>query len=230
MGELVVAPFGLLQTAMQELKRLLAACENRDVWIMEVLPRFLIAHCCDNAAHCLNVRLEGPAGTQACKKILSDLAELNALLAAHLTSPRVKMVATGDLLTGIKNATSGQLMDSMYTSWNIDPVHGEKVAYTRIGLGLLDIIQKDPVRVQGNSPCPRKRGRDDDSPPARSRSGEDDRSRSFDRFDRDRRCYQRDGSTASNRSGRSAYTDYPGDFDRRRGSPPGRRGGRGRFF
>jgi hypothetical protein len=140
------------------------------------------------------------------------------------------MVATGDLLTGIKNATSGQLMDSMYTSWNIDPVHGEKVAYTRIGLGLLDIIQKDPVRVQGNSPCPRKRGRDDDSPPARSRSGEDDRSRSFDRFDRDRRCYQRDGSTASNRSGRSAYTDYPGDFDRRRGSPPGRRGGRGRFF
>jgi hypothetical protein len=33
-GDLVVAPFGLLQTAMRELKRLLAACENRDVWIM----------------------------------------------------------------------------------------------------------------------------------------------------------------------------------------------------
>jgi hypothetical protein len=112
------------------------------------------------------VRQEGQAGTQACKKILSDLAELNALLAAHLTSPRVKMAATGDLLAGIKNATSGQIMDSMYSSWNSDPVHGEKVAYTRISLGLLDIIQKDPVRVRGNSPCPRKRGRDDDSPPA----------------------------------------------------------------
>jgi hypothetical protein len=123
-GDLVVAPVGLLQTAMQELKRLLAPCQNRDVWIMEVLPRFLIAHCCDNAAHCSNVRQEGPAGTQACKKILSDLAELNVLLAAHLTFLRVKMVATGDLLAGIKNATSGQLIDSMYSSWNMDPVHG----------------------------------------------------------------------------------------------------------
>jgi hypothetical protein len=70
------------------------------------------------------VRQEGPAGTQACKKILSDLAELNALLVAHLTSPLVKMVATGDLLAGIKNAPSGQLIDSMYSSWNMDPVHG----------------------------------------------------------------------------------------------------------
>ncbi len=31
-------------------------------------------------------------------------------------------------LAGDKNATSGQLMDSMYSSWNLDPVHGEKVA------------------------------------------------------------------------------------------------------
>ncbi len=48
----------------------------------------------------------------------------------HLTSPPIKMVATGNL----KNATSGQLMDSMYSSWNMDPVHGENVTYTRIGL------------------------------------------------------------------------------------------------
>jgi hypothetical protein len=229
-GDLVVAPFSLLQSAMQELKRLLAACGDRDVWIMEVLPRFLITHCCELATHCANVRLEGPAGTQACKKILSDLGELNALLAAHLTSPRIKMIATGDLLTGIKNATSGQLMDSMYNCWNLDPVHGEKVAYTRIGLGLLDLIQKEPAQVRGNSPCTRKRGRDDDSPAAGGRPRDADRSRSFDRSDRDRRAYQRDGSTASNRSGRSAYTVYPGDFDRRVGSPPGRRGGRGRYF
>jgi hypothetical protein len=56
-GDLVVAPFGLLQTAMRELKRLLAAK------IMEVLPRFLIMHCCDVASHCTNVRQDGPAGT-----------------------------------------------------------------------------------------------------------------------------------------------------------------------
>jgi hypothetical protein len=129
---------------MRELKRLLAACGDRDVWIMEVLPRFIIAHCCDNATHCTNVRQEGQAGTLACRKILADLADLNAMFGAHLTSPKVKMVATGDLLAGVNNDTSGQLMDSMYSSWNLDPVHGEKVAYTRIGLSLLDIIRKDP--------------------------------------------------------------------------------------
>ncbi len=93
-GDLVVALFGLLQTAMRELKRLLAACGDREVWIMEVLPRFLIMHCCDIASHCANVRQDRPAGTQACKKILTDLTELNALLAAHLTSPKVKLLAT----------------------------------------------------------------------------------------------------------------------------------------
>jgi hypothetical protein len=43
--------------------------------------------------------------------------------------------------------------------------------------------------------------------------------------------FVRAGST-SYQTGRdgSAYTVYPGDFDRRRGSPPGRRGGRGRYY
>jgi hypothetical protein len=150
-GDLVVAPFGLLQTMVRELKRLLAACGDREVWILDVLPRYLIVHCCDNQAHCVNVRRDGRSGTEACKKILTDLAELNALLAAHLTSGNVKMIATGDILTGIKNATSGQLMDCMYSSWNTDAVHGEKVAYTRIGLGLLDIVRKDPPREDSSS-------------------------------------------------------------------------------
>ncbi len=216
-GDLEVAPFGLLQSVMRELKRLLAACGDRDVWIMEVLPRFIIAHCCDNAAHCTNVRQEGQAGTLACRKILADLADLNAMFGAHLISPKVKMIATGDLLAGVKNATSGQLMDSMYSSWNLDPVHGEKVAYTRIGLSLLDIIRKDSPREPRDSLGPRKRSREDDSPPGRSR--EEARGRQ----DQDRSSYRREDSSTS-RAGRSAYTVYPGDFDRRRDSPTSRRG------
>ncbi len=70
------------------------------------------------------------------------------------------MITTGDILTGIKNPTSGQLMDCMYSSWNTDPVHGEKVAYTRIGLGLLDIVRKDPPREEASN-SNRKRGRED---------------------------------------------------------------------
>jgi uncharacterized membrane protein YgcG len=231
-GDLVVAPFGLLQTMVRELKRLLAACGDREVWILDVLPRYLIVHCCDNQAHCVNVRRDGRSGTEACKKILTDLAELNALLAAHLTSGNVKMIATGDILTGIKNATSGQLMDCMYSSWNTDAVHGEKVAYTRIGLGLLDIVRKDPPREETSS-SNRKRGREDSPGRASGHGGAggssgSGRGRSE---DRSRSNYRRADNT-SYQTGRdgSAYTVYPGDFDRRRGSPPGRRGGRGRYY
>jgi hypothetical protein len=88
-GDLVVAPFGLLQSMVRELKRLLAACGDWEVWILDVLPRYLIVHCCDNQTHCVNVRRDAKSGTDACKKILTDLAELNALLAAHLTSGNV---------------------------------------------------------------------------------------------------------------------------------------------
>jgi hypothetical protein len=216
---------------------LLAACGDREVWILDVLPRYLIVHCCDNLTHCVNVRRDGKSRTDACKKILTDLAELNALLAAQLTSGNVKMIATGDNLTGIKNATSGQLMDCMYSSWNTDPVHGEKVAYTRIGLGLLDIARKDPPREEASS-SNRKRGRED-SPGRSSGSGGggggggpsgSGRGRSE---DRSRSNYRRaDHTTSSYQAGRdgSAYTVYPGDFDRRRGSPPGRLGGRGRYY
>jgi hypothetical protein len=36
----------------------------------------------------------------------------------------------------------GTLMDSLYEVWNQDPVHGERQAYTRIGLALLKHISK----------------------------------------------------------------------------------------
>jgi hypothetical protein len=57
---------------VRELKRLLAACGDREVWILDVLPRYLIVHCCDNQIHCVNVRRDGKSGTDACKKILTE--------------------------------------------------------------------------------------------------------------------------------------------------------------
>jgi hypothetical protein len=123
-------------------------------------------------------------------------------------------------------------MDCMYSSWNTDAVHGEKVAYTRIGLGLLDIVRKDPPREETSS-SNRKRGRED-SPGRASGTGGAGGSSGSGRGrseDRSRSNYRRADNT-SYQTGRdgSAYTVYPGDFDRRRGSPPGRRGGRGRYY
>jgi hypothetical protein len=67
---------------------------------------------------------------------------LNAQLATHLSAPKVKSIATGDLLTGVKDASMGTLMDTLYETWSKDPVHGEKRAYTKIGLALLHFLDK----------------------------------------------------------------------------------------
>jgi hypothetical protein len=98
-------------------------------------------------------------------------------------------------------------MDALYTSWSKDPMHGDKSAYNRIAVGLLNILSR---KVQDgdlrNHLNPRKRGQDD-SPPAtgsgRSRSSPPRRRRSSDD---------------------SAYGSTSGNLHRRSHSPPGGRG------
>jgi hypothetical protein len=133
-------------------------------------------------------------------------------VAAHLSAPRVKFIATGDLLTGVKDASMGTL------TWSKDPVHGEKRAYTKIGLALLHFLDKKkrstPVAQS------RKRTRDCGSP-----FGGEDRPDVRGR-DHERGGYRREAApSAPPAPMRSAYASYPGDFDRRRESPAGRRGG-----
>jgi hypothetical protein len=141
-GDLEVTPYVLLKPAVMELKRLLEILKDRDVWILDVLPRFLLCFCCDNIEHCAKIRQQGPAGVAAGRKLLGKLAELNAEIAAHLTGPKVKFVSTGDLLTGVDDSSMGTLMDALYETWNQDVVHGERIAYTKIGLALLKLIDR----------------------------------------------------------------------------------------
>jgi hypothetical protein len=96
----------------------------------------------------------------------------------------------------------GTLMDA-----GQDAVHGDKIAYTKISLALLKLIYMS---------------RENRSPSGDVYGGGEGR-----QVD-----YRQDGPSAStssaSRTGRkrssSAYSTYPGDYDRRRGSPPGRRG------
>ncbi len=223
-GDIAVAPYILLKPAIRELQRLLAALKDREVWIMDVLPPFMLVFCCEKVEHCAKIRMQGPEGTAAGKRLLEDLAELNAELAAHLTGPGVRIVSTGDLLTGVSDSTMGILMDALYETWNLDPVHGEKLAYTKIGLALLKHIDKKRL-VAGKQPAKRSReelNTDESRYQGHGRGAERD-------------TYERDlstPSTSSSRDGRDTtriaiFTDRA-DPDRRRGSPPGRYGGRRR--
>jgi hypothetical protein len=169
-----VAPYTILNNVLHKLKRAIDACGNRLVLVMEVLPRFLLRPCCEDTGHCSNMRLLDAAGIAAGKRILHEPADLNLKIADYLSASNVRYISTGDLLAGSDNATMGELIDALYTSWSKDPVHGDKSAYNRIAVGLLNIlsrkVQEGDLR---NCLNPRKRGRDD-SPPApgsgRSRS------------------------------------------------------------
>jgi hypothetical protein len=142
LGELAVAPYTILNNVLRELKRAIVACGNRLVLVMEVLPRFLLRPCCDDTGHCSNTRLLDAAGIAAGKRILHDLADLNLKIADFLSASNVRYISTGDLLAGSDNASMGDLMDALYTRWSKDPVHGNKSAYNRIALGLLNILSR----------------------------------------------------------------------------------------
>jgi hypothetical protein len=224
-GDIAVTPYVLLKPAIRELQRLLDAMKDREIWIMDIIPRFLLVFCCEDAGHCAKVRLPGAEGLAAGKKLREDIAELDAEMAAHLTGPGVNFVSTGDLLTGVENSSMGTLMDSLYEVWNQDPVHGERQAYTRIGLALLKHISKKG-RV-GTYPAA-KRTREEHPDP-------DDVGRQRGRGGGGGDCeeYGRESSpSTSSRSGRETsrtivFSDSAIPV-RRRGSPPGRFSGRRR--
>jgi hypothetical protein len=164
-GELAVVPFSLLNNVLRELKRAIEACGSRLVLIMEVLPRFLLRPCCNDLTHCSNTRQLDSAGVAASKRVLHDFADLNIKIADYLSASNVQYVSTGDLLAGCDNATMGELMDVFFSYWSKDPVHGDKVAYTRIAMRIINILSRKITEGDlRNSLNSKKRGRENTPP------------------------------------------------------------------
>jgi hypothetical protein len=156
----------------------------------------------------------------------------------YMSGNAAKMVPTIGLLTGVPAATAEVQMDGLYEFWSSDPVHGDKIAYSKIALGLLDLLDRNlPDGDLRFNLSTRKRGRDasndrvsgnrsdrdlphysrsDRDPPGSSRSDRDSSASRSSRSDRDPARYG------------NSYRTYPGDFapsrDRfRRLSGPGPR-------
>jgi hypothetical protein len=128
-------------------------------------------------------------------------------MAEYFSASNVHYISTGDLLAGADNCTMGELMDSLYSCWSKDPVHGDKIAYHRIAMGLMDILSRKVSEGDlRNSLNPKKRGRDDTPPPMGRAVSPSRRRRSSDD---------------------SAYGSYSGNFsgnyNRPSGSPTGRK-------
>jgi hypothetical protein len=71
------------------------------------------------------------------------------------------MVRTGDLLTGREVCSVAQYMDTLYDLWGSDTVHGDKIAYSKIAIGLLDRLNRNlPETGLGHNLHSRKRSLD----------------------------------------------------------------------
>jgi hypothetical protein len=219
-GDLAVTPFSLLRNALQELDRLIAACGNRHILILGVLPRFFLKTCCDNLSHCANISKHDETQVEAEKKFMQDVADLNNQLASRSNSRNVQFLFTGDIISGKNRCSIGDLADCLFTCWRSDPVHGDKSAYMKIAVGILDFLSPPPRNSSG--PAQRKRSREDSSP-STSRSMDRDRGDRGGR-DRERASHERREDHRS----RSAYSSYPSGFRGGRGRGGG--GGNRRFF
>jgi hypothetical protein len=141
-GKLMVTPYSLLREMLAEINRIVDACGTHPVMILEAVPRFLIRSCCMDQQHCTDIRGADPVSVDACKKIMEDLASLNERIGDLLQTEQVKMVRTGDLLTGRVDSPIALYMDSLYDLWGSDTVHGDKLAYSKIAIGLLDSLNR----------------------------------------------------------------------------------------
>ncbi len=243
-GKLMITPFSLLRDMLVEMNRIVDACGTHPILILETVPRFLIRSCCMDMQHCANIRGADPASVDACKKVMEDLSTLNNRVGDFLQSEQVTVVRTGDMLTGRMDCPIAQYMDTLYDLWGSDTVHGDKITYSKIAIGLLDslnrILPETDLRHNLQS---RKRSLDT-SPDIQSRR-EDSIPRRFsecqggprgvgNRSDREphrHHSYQsnRDDSHSSYRSNRdfSAFSTYPVDNRMSRDQTPRRFGGRG---
>jgi hypothetical protein len=70
-----------------------------------------------------------------------DLETLNQQLASRLNGRNTQFLFTGDLFSGKNHCGMGDLVDCLYECWRSDPVHGDKSAYLKLAMGLLDFLE-----------------------------------------------------------------------------------------
>ena len=140
-GELIVAHEITLAAAVSNLKRIIAVCGGRLVIIVTPLPRYLNGRCCEDVDHCTHIGIP-----EAREKIFDDLRRLHTFISSRLsTAANCQVVAAGDLLLNKRKAAMDETMEAYNNIWGT--VHGNQAAYTRMAMGLTDILT-----ASGDSP------------------------------------------------------------------------------
>jgi hypothetical protein len=132
-GEIIVAHEITMAAAVANLKRILAVCGGRKVYIVTPLLRYINEFCCGEQAHCTH-RLIPDSAT----KLLTDLGRLHRFIESRLSSfPLCEVIPAGDLLAAKHGASTDEIL-AAYSCWGA--VHGSGAAYTRMALTLVDKV------------------------------------------------------------------------------------------
>jgi hypothetical protein len=209
-GDLVVTPYSLLSMTLAELDRVIAACGNRRIFILAVLPRYFLKPCCDDASHCANVCRHDETAVEAGKKLLRDLESLNEHLAKRFNGKNTQFLFTTDLLTGKQHCSMGDLVDCLFECWRSDPVHGDKSAYLKLAVSLLEFLDPKP-RLKDSRGYGEKRHRSASPPTSPPPHTDTSRHNREDQADDQHGYHYRPRP-------RSTYSSYPGEFRRSGGS------------
>jgi len=133
-GELTIAPEGRMAAAVNNLRRLVACCGDRDVFIVTPLMRYINESCCNLASHCTHRGIPDYSLKLAC-----DLFRLKNFVHKRLEDlPRCKVVSAGDLLVGGAGVAPSDIVAAT-TDWRA--VHGPASSYARMALNFLDCLK-----------------------------------------------------------------------------------------
>ena len=138
-GELSVAPDVALAAAIANLKRLIAQCGERRIFVITPLGRYLNMGCCADPSHCTHLDIPDSG-----LKITCDLFRLRNTVSKRLEDqPNCTVVSAGDLLVGSSNAAPSDILTAS-ASWGA--VHGGPAAYTRMGMSLLSRLEESSLK------------------------------------------------------------------------------------
>jgi hypothetical protein len=200
-GEIIVAHEITMAAAVANLKRILAVCGGRKVFIITPLLRYINEFCCIEPTHCTHKLI-----SESAVKLLLDLGRLHRFIESRLSSfPLCEVIPAGNLLAAKHGASTSEIL-AAYSCWGA--VHGSGAAYTRMALTLVDKVLSGSFK----KPLPPPQAVDGGGKRKRSESGSSSGSL---------------WSTGS--SSRRSGGDLPPVFTRGGSRGGGRGGGRGSF-
>jgi hypothetical protein len=209
-GELVVVHEITMAAAVTNIKRLLAICGDRKVFIITPCLRYANASCCTAAGHCIHHLIP-----DFDHRLLDDLRRLHSFFKQRLSSfANCSVIPAGDLIAGKMDASNTDII-AAYSGWGA--VHGSGTSYTRMALYLLDNLFRVPLAKPAPPPNKGKRPRSESTSSSvnSSYSGTGSNNRSARRDDRS-------GSDRRDRGDRREPGFVPGFFrGRSRGSSRG---------